>query len=141
KMKKTIYRYVALLLISLFISSAVVPKAIAADTAQPRYELIRYFYAELIISDSGYAKSSCGVRLRDPSGTVSLTMELQQSGNGTTWSTIKSWDASGVGSATLEKGWYVLSGYSYRVKATADVYSASGGWVETEITYSSIVYY
>lgn len=141
-MKKSIYRYVTLLIISLCIFSAAVPKAIAADdTAQPRYELIRYFYAELVISDSGYAKSSCGVRLRDPSGTVSLTMELQQSGNGTTWSTIKSWDASGVGSATLEKGWYVLSGYSYRVKATADVYSASGGWVETEITYSSIVYY
>lgn len=45
------------------------------------------------------------------------------------------------GSAALEEGWFVLSGYSYRVKATAEVYDESGDLIEEESVASPVEEY
>ena len=64
---------------------------------------------------------------------IDLTMSLQRSSNdGRTWSTVETWDTSDYGSAALEEGRFVLSGYSYRVKATAEIYDESGDLIEEE---------
>lgn len=108
---------------------------------QPLYEEIFRFDPSLTISSSGYAECSSEVRTPDSSLEIDLTMTLQRSSNGRTWSNVKTWDTSDYGSASLDKGWFVSSGYSYRVKATADVYDASGDFVESATVTSLVTKY
>ena len=109
---------------------------------QPRYEEIMRFDPALTISSSGYAQCSSEIRTFDSSYEIDLTMSLQRSSNnGRTWSTVKTWDTSDYGSAALEGGWFVLSGYSYRVKATAEIYDESGDLIEEESVESSVEEY
>lgn len=84
---------------------------------------------------------SSQVRLTNPSYTADLIMELQHSSNGRDWDTVKSWDTSADGLVSLEKNLYVSPGYSYRIYATADVYTSSGTFVESAPTMSLIVDY
>ena len=71
----------------------------------------------------------------DSSHTTRLTVQLQKSSVGG-WSTIKSWSASATGTsiAGLEENYYVVHG-TYRVCATAKVYSASGALLESKSAY------
>lgn len=109
---------------------------------QPRYEEIMRFDPALTISSSGYAQCSSEIRTFDSSYEIDLTMSLQRSSNnGRTWSTVKTWDTTDYGSAALEEGWFVLSGYSYRVKATAEIYDESGDLIEEESVESSVEEY
>ena len=39
------------------------------------------------------------------------------------------------------KNWYVLSGYDYQLKVTAEVYDSTGRLRETQVEYSDSVYY
>ena len=109
---------------------------------QPRYEEIMRFDPALTISSSGYAQCSSEIRTFDSSYEIDLTMSLQRSSNdGRTWSNVKTWDTSDYGSAALEEGWFVLSGYSYRVKATAEIYDESGDLIEEESVTSPVEEY
>ena len=87
------------------------------------------------ISDSGCAQCVGQVELRDSSYEIDLAVELQRN-NGWSWSTIKSWSASGTGVVSLDKEWYVSSGYTYRVYASAEVTAPDGTVVETVPKYS-----
>lgn len=109
---------------------------------QPRYEEIMRFDPALTISSSGYAQCSSEIRTFDSSYEIDLTMSLQRSSNdGRTWSTVETWDTSDYGSAALEEGRFVLSGYSYRVKATAEIYDESGDLIEEESVTSPVEEY
>ena len=109
---------------------------------QPRYEEIMRFDPALTISSSGYAQCSSEIRTFDSSYEIDLTMSLQRSNNdGRTWSTVETWDTSDYGSAALEEGRFVLSGYSYRVKATAEIYDESGDLIEEESVTSPVEEY
>ena len=109
---------------------------------QPRYEEILDFYSSLSISSSGYAKCLSDITTLDSDSEIDLTMSLQRSSNdGRTWSNVKTWDTSDSGFATLEEGWFVLSGYSYRVKATAEIYDESGDLIEEESVTSPVEEY
>lgn len=109
---------------------------------QPRYEEILDFYSSLSISSSGYAECLSDITTLDSDSEIDLTMSLQRSSNnGRTWSTVKTWDTSDNGFATLEKGWFVTSGYSYRVKATAEIYDESGDLIEEESVESPVEEY
>jgi hypothetical protein len=70
-----------------------------------------------------------------------MTMTLQRSSNGTTWTSVTTpWTQSypSSGDFTLEKRYSPLtSGYTYRVKVTVNV----GGGLETATTYSQQIYY
>jgi len=79
----------------------------------------------LSINTSGYATCS-GYLILLEDYNFSLTLTLQRS-NGSGWSDVKSWSQSftGMGSHSMQKGYYVYSGYSYRVLTTAKVINGS----------------
>lgn len=131
-MKRNIFhRSLCFMLMFLFLMST----ASASNSIQPRYTQVRSFRVNLSISDSGCALCVGQVELRDSSYEIDLAVELQRN-NGWSWSTIKSWSASGTGVVSLDKEWYVSSGYTYRVYASAEVTAPDGTVVETVPTYS-----
>lgn len=109
---------------------------------KPLYEEILMFNAAIDITNSGYAKCVSDIEVNNSSNEIDLTMSLQRSSNkGRTWSTIKTWDTSDYGFTALEEGWYVTSGYSFRVKATAEVFDESGNLLESDSIISLVEKY
>ena len=108
------------------------------DNISPRYSTLTQFMTELEISGSGL--SSCMGKAKTNLGyTCNATLELQQK-NGSSWETIAEWTSSGR-TNEFDKSWYVKSGYSYRLKLTAEVSNSSGTLIESPVTYSGIVAY
>lgn len=107
---------------------------------QPWYTNITTLSVSLNISSSGYSTCYGKVNLVNSTDTSNLSIELQQK-SGSTWSTIKTWDTTGSNTFSLEKNWYVSSGYTYRILVTAKVYNSSGTLQETASSYSSTVAY
>ena len=103
---------------------------------QPRFTSIMQFDSQVTISADGYAECCTEVRLSDSSYTAALTMELQRSSNGRFGDTVKSWNTSAEGFASMAKGRCVSSGYKYRVYASVEVTAPDGTVVETVPTYS-----
>ena len=103
---------------------------------QPRFTSIMQFDSQVTISADGYAECCTEVRLSDSSYTAALTMELQRSSNGRFGDTVKSWNTSAEGFASMAKGRFVSSGYKYRVYASVEVTAPDGTVVETVPTYS-----
>ena len=68
-----------------------------------------------------------------------ITIELQQDDDG--WTTIKTWSGLDWDNIYLSKDWYVLSGYSYRLKLTHKALDSDGNIIETFIKYSETVTY
>lgn len=102
----------------------------------PRYEVLYSISASLNISDSG--RADCTASVRVPSGyKVELLAELQQK-DGSRWETIHDWEASGSTRISVYGPWYVLPGYSYRLKVTATTYDSSGNFIEAPVEYSPI---
>lgn len=126
----------ALLLVSSFASAS--QHTNTTQTVQPRYTVIRSFLVNLQISESGYAQGYSNVLILNSGYTIEFDMELQRSSDGRSWNYVKSWTGSGP---SIDKGWFVSSGYSYRVYTTASVYDASGNLVETASSPSQIVDY
>lgn len=118
---------------------AAVPESEGDYVIQPRYTYIFSIMSDLTISSTGRTSDYGYVKMYDSSYTCDLTMELQQKDG--SWNTIKEWTTSGSGTVELDKIWYVLSGYTYRVKVTVDVYNSAGKLVETESAYSLEVSY
>ena len=110
--------------------------AFASNPVQPRYTQVRSFQVNLSISDGGCAQCIGQVELRKSTYEADLTVELQRSSNGRTWSTVKDWNISDTGVVSLDKEWYVTSGYKYRVYATVEVSAPDGTVVETVPAYS-----
>ncbi len=102
----------------------------------PQFTYISSLSSGLSINSSGRAACAGFASAYNSSHTTKLTVELQKS-SGSVWSTIKSWSASSTGTsaAVVEENYYVVRG-TYRVCATAKVYNASGGLLETQSLYS-----
>lgn len=131
-----------ILILALVLTSiASTSSAYTAPSVQPRWSTMSAFTAQLDVSSLGRMDCTCRARLRDSSNSADLTMSLQRSSNGTSWTTVKTWTDSGRGSVSMDESWYVLSGYSYRVKATVEVYNSSGTLVESATAYSATVEY
>lgn len=120
------------------IASAAVP---TEDPIQPLYIKITRLSTDFSVTSSGYADCYSKVTLDNTSDTAELTMELQRSSNQSNWETIKDWTISGKRTVELDKGWYVASGYYYRIHITANVYTSSGSLVETASDDSVIARY
>ena len=143
-MKKTSNRFTRILtvLLSLCMLTFTFSTASAAEaTVQPRYQRICYFTASLEISSSGRATCYGSVTPWDSTDIVDLTMELQRTTSGGIWTTIKTWTNSGSVSVSVDKDWYVASGYYYRVAVNASLYTADGTFVEGVTEYSVTKYY
>ncbi len=101
----------------------------------PYYTYLSLIGASLTI-DGGYATCYGSLDIYHDYAT-SITLTLQQSSNGVTWSNIKSWsqDFTGIGTHYLEKNYFVNSGYQYRVMNVAKVKNGSTV-LETATVYS-----
>jgi hypothetical protein len=108
---------------------------------QSRYARLSEFRGKLSISTSGLADCYGRADLLYITDSVVLTMDLQRSTNGVTWTSYKTWSTSGSSSVELEKYCCVTSGYYYQVAATAKVYDSAGSLTETSSTTSNIVKY
>ena len=126
----------------ILIVSCMVPCAFAFDEQshleqeimEPRYEIISIITATLNISDSGRAECYSAVKV--PTGyKVELLAELQQN-NGGRWETIRDWEASGSNRVSVSGPWYVMPGYSYRLKVTVTAYDSNGNFIESPVEYS-----
>ena len=142
-MKKKVAMFVCFVLLS----SCLVPgvfaldeqHAIVQEEVTTRYEIISVITASLNISTSGRADCSASVRV--PSGyKVELTAELQQK-DGSKWETIHDWEASGSNRISVSGPWYVMPGYSYRLKVTATTYDSNDNFVEAPVEYSNVEEY
>lgn len=136
-------KVVTLLLTIVLVFGIMAPAAFAVaenDSVQPRYLRIRSFDIAFDISSSG--KSSCYSKIvtYESTDTIDLTIELQRDG-GSGWSTIKTWTGEDTGRISLDKVWYVTSGYEYRLRITAEIYDTNGKLLETQIDYSRSVDY
>lgn len=100
---------------------------------QPRYKILDSFKSDISISGS-YA--NCVGRTSVSTGyKAKTTVELQK--KGITWSTIKTWSATGGMSAIVDESYAVTTGV-YRVKVTHQALNGSAV-AEEEITYSGEV--
>lgn len=113
----------------------------AEDAIQPYFLRIESLSTNFTISASGYADCYGRVELDNLTDSAELTVELQRSSNKSSWETIKDWSASGKCAVELNKGWYVVSGYYYRIHITAKVYTSSGSLAETASDDSVIARY
>lgn len=48
-------------------------------------------------------------------------MSIQQSTDGVSWKTLKTWNGTGTGNETMGKQYYVEKGYHYRTVVTSTV--------------------
>ena len=142
-MKKKVAMFVCFVLLSSCLAPGVFAldeqHAIVQEEVTTRYEIISVITASLNISTSGRADCSASVRV--PSGyRVALTAELQQK-DGSKWETIHDWEASGSNRISVSGPWYVIPGYSYRLKVTATTYDSNGNFVEAPVEYSNVEEY
>ncbi len=137
-MKKT----VSMLVLSILLVSCLTPCVFAVyeqpfieqEEIEPRYEIISVITASLNISDSG--RADCYSAVKVPTGyKVELLAELQQN-NGGRWETIRDWEASGSNRVSVSGPWYVMPGYSYRLKVTVTAYDSNGNFIEAPVEYS-----
>ena len=138
-MKKT----VSMLVLSILLVSCLTPCVFAVyeqpfieqEEIEPRYEIISVITASLNISDSG--RADCYSAVKVPTGyKVELLAELQQN-NGGRWETIRDWEASGSNRVSVSGPWYVMPGYSYRLKVTVTAYDSNGNFIEAPVEYSA----
>ena len=142
-MKKKVAMFVCFVLLSSCLAPGVFAldeqHAIVQEKVTTRYEIISVITASLNISTSGRADCSASVRV--PSGyKVELTAELQQK-DGSKWETIHDWEASGSNRISVSGPWYVMPGYSYRLKVTATTYDSNDNFVEAPVEYSNVEEY
>lgn len=140
-------KLITCLLVGTIAVSCLAPCSLAAyedeykqpEIAEPRYEVIAYITASLTISSSG--RANCGASAEVPPGyRIELLAELQQK-KGNTWTTIHDWDSSGGDYAEISGPWYVMPGYSYRLKVTVTTYDSMGNFVEAPVEYSKVQEY
>ena len=105
---------------------------------QPREIGIAKMNCQLDISSGGNASCLGDVSMKAGYDSE-ITLALQKSTNGRTWSNVASW--TGSDSETLTKSRFVTSGYDYRCKLTVKVYNSAGKYVTTYTQYSDTISY
>ena len=131
------------LILSVVLLLTITTPVLAAENENvvtPRYTHIAMIYSNLSIN-SATGLTACQADGYAPTASsVKLTCKLQQY-NGSSWTTVKTWTATGTDIATLSKNYAVYSGYTYRLSASFSVYNASGVLVESGICNSNQVVY
>ncbi len=109
------------------------------EIIEPRYEVISNVTAYLFISESGQAACDASASTF-PGYRVEILAELQRQ-EGRSWTTIRDWDGSGDDYAGASGYWYVMPGYSYRLKVTVTIYDSNGRIIESPVEYSKVEEY
>lgn len=135
-MKKRISKFLSMLLAL----SCITATFSTATAIEPRY-IGLYSLSVSVDIAAGGASTSYGYALLRSGYTADMTLELQRSSNGYSWSSVKEWTSSGSGTISLDKTYYVTSGYDYRTKCSLTVYNSSNSIVDNVTKYSSTVSY
>ena len=135
-MKKRIVVRATCLILALCIM-LISASASTETSIQPRHISVNLFSANLDLTSSGYADCYACVSVRG-NDTVTLIMTLKRSVDGNTWTIEETWSTSGTGTVSLDDRLYIVSGYYYKVTATATVYNEDGYYIETANASSSI---
>lgn len=134
-------RIFCLILAILLLTASATP-VLAAEgesVVMPRYSYIAKMYSGLQIGTLGLSacRANCYVENADH---IVLTAKLQRY-NGSTWTTVKTWTATGTDNASISKNYAVYSGYTYRLRATCAVLDANEKVLESGTCYSNQVTY
>lgn len=144
-MKKRTFTYVLALITIVCLlassASAAAPDTLNGDTIQRRLTYIHSLATTVKISDSGQAICQGRATLNAITNSASLTMKLQRSSNGSSWTTLKTWTATDTGTIFMEESWPVAPGYYYQTVVTAEAYTSSGSVAETVTASSAVVKY
>lgn len=133
--------FAVLLVICMIPSTAFAYETNQDDSIQLRYSQICYFTIDFDISSAGLASCYSHIETDTASNGVALNMQLQRSSNGRTWSKIHEWSTDDKQTVSLDKTYYVSSGYLYRIHVTATVSNSTGRVLETATRDSSTVRY
>ena len=141
---KRIISFVCLLLLFSTLSSTALaydPETPVDDPLDPSpYTYIPTINVVFDISSAGLTDDYCQVYVPDDTCTCYLYMHLQRwNHDDQVWETIKSWNTSGSDTITLEKEWYVVSGYAYRLKNNIYIYDSNNLLGESTSAYSDII--
>lgn len=112
----------------------------AATAVEPRLSGITNFYAGITISDYGIANCQVNSALDYPTYNATLTVSLQRSSDGSSWTTAKIWQDSGSVNVSVAERYYVVAGYYYRLYCTVNVYDADGNYIGYNAKISNTVY-
>lgn len=144
-MKKRTFTYVLALITIVCLlassASAAAPDTLNGNTIQRRLTYIHSLATTVKISDSGQAICQGRATLNAITNSASLTMKLQRSSNGSSWTTLKTWTATDTGTIFMEESWPVAPGYYYQTVVTAEAYTSSGSVAETVTASSAVVKY
>ncbi|BDF68692.1 hypothetical protein CE91St43_26640 [Oscillospiraceae bacterium] len=135
-MKKRISKFLSMLLVL----SCITGTLSTATAIEPRYTGLYSLTVSLDIAAGG-ASTSYGYALLRSGYTADMTLTLQRSSNGYSWSSVKEWTSSGSGTISLDKTYYITSGYDYRAKCSLVVYDSSNSIVDNVTKYSATVSY
>lgn len=138
-MKKKLFRSCVCLLAMLILLSNTAFAAMP-PTVEPLYDNADRVTVSLDITSSGCA-NCIGTVVLHGGVKANVTLTLQKSTNGTSWSSVKPWTASGSYIVSLDEDYYVMSGYYYRVKLVAKIYDSSNNLLETIEEKSPSRYY
>lgn len=149
-MNKTSLKVLALTVPLVFSLSQGLPHARAVEANEPSVETLlispRFDYLSQItcgLTISGWGRANCeGSFTTHDQYDSRMTLLLQQFKNGS-WEDVKSWseDYTGSGVNAFSKGYYVDSGYRYRVTNTVEILNGNGDVIETEVCNSPIKEY
>jgi len=107
-------------------------------SVSPFFLAIVSYDNNLILNSGG--RLTCEGRTEVQYGYVAgLVIELQQYDG--QWKTIKTWSASDSTIVSLNKDWYVVSGYQYRLKLTHTAMNGNSAVIESYSSYSKTVTY
>lgn len=139
-MKKNITKVISLVLILSMFSLCVSASGINSSVAPQRYTKVIEFSVDLKITSRGYAACMGELQLRD-GATANMTVTLLKSSDKSTWIPVDSWSASGSSWLLVDDGCFVMSGYYYATKISADVYGSDGSFIEHVSSTSNIDFY
>lgn len=110
-----------------------------AAAVTPRFQRISSAFCALTISESGLANAGVKVTAYATDRMQGM-VELKRFTNGG-WENVATWSANATRSLNQVFSRYVLSGYTYKVFATVDVYLADGSYCESVNLESNEVFY
>ena len=140
-MKNTFLRLAVISLLVMIMISGTAFAAVVddGDVIMPNYVGVSVTSVDLDIN-SGLA--NCIGRVKTSgSHTADVELSLMKKASGSSsWSSVITWGGNGS-NVIFDKYQYVDSGYSYRVKLSADIYNSNGVLVDEVTEYSSTIIY
>ena len=128
-------------LVLIFTCTLTLPAVAINDGAEPYYIGLSRVTVSLDIQPTtlGADLANCYTLVRLYTGySADVTLSLQRSSDEVDWSTVKSWSDSGEEEIKIDKEYYVVNGYSYRLAVLVYVYYESGSLAEIITKYSPI---